>query len=284
MLNLDGKVVSQAVQEQVKIRVAEFKKQKGRSPHLTVIIVGEDPASQVYVKNKHLACEKVDIKSSIHKMPETTTQQELNDVIDRLNIDESVDAVLVQLPLPKHLNSNEVLERLSPEKDADGLTYTSLGHFWAGQSIVKPCTPNGVMKILEHYKISVAGMRVVVVGRSNIVGKPMAHLMTEADATVTICHSRTNKLSEYTRQADLVVVAAGKARLLGKDDFKKDAIVVDVGIHGSGKGKICGDVRFEELDGWVKAATPVPGGVGPMTIACLLENTLILAERKFSMR
>lgn len=281
MLILDGKEVSATVRASLQPRINAFKERHGRAPHLTVIIVGNDKASHIYVKNKKLACEKVGMTSTIHTLPEEITQAELNELIVALNQDDAVDGILVQFPLPAHLSSHEVLKTVSPDKDADGLTYASLGYFFAGQPIVRPCTPAGVMAILKHYKIDVEGMRAVVVGRSNIVGKPMAHLLMEANATVTLCHSKTKNLSQYTQEADLVVVAAGKARLLGKEDFKKDSIVIDVGIHGSGIGqKLCGDVRFEELQGWVKAATPVPGGVGPMTITMLLQNTCLLAEKR----
>lgn len=280
MLLLDGKVVAQHVRDQLKARVQTFAGRHGRAPHLTVILVGDDPASQVYVKNKHLACEKIGMKSTVNRLPADTSQDRLEQLLRALNADDSVDGVLVQLPLPKGLKSDRVLEILAPEKDADGLTYASLGHLWAGKPFVKPCTPSGVMRILEYYKIPVAGKKAVVVGRSNIVGKPMAHLLTEADATVTVCHSKTKDVGAVTREADVVVVAAGKPLLLGKDDFKKDAVVVDVGMHGTGTGKLCGDVRFGELEGHVGAATPVPGGVGPMTITCLLENTMTLAEKR----
>lgn len=284
MLILNGKDVAKEVRLSLTPRVVSFMKEIGRPPHLSVIIVGDDRASHIYVKNKKIACESVGMSSTIHAMPASTTQQELNDKIQVLNQDDSVDGILVQFPLPKHLNSEEVLKLVSAEKDADGLTYASLGYFYAGKPIVRPCTPVGVMTILKHYNINVEGLHAVVVGRSNIVGKPMAHLLTEANATVTVCHSKTKNLSQFTRQADLVIVAAGKARLLGKDDFKKDALVIDVGIHRDPQGKLCGDVRFEELDGWVKAATPVPGGVGPMTIATLLQNTCWLAERRAGLR
>ncbi|MGE5086074.1 MAG: bifunctional methylenetetrahydrofolate dehydrogenase/methenyltetrahydrofolate cyclohydrolase FolD [Bacillota bacterium] len=281
MLILDGREVSATVRASLQPRVSAFKELHGRAPHLTVIVVGNDKASHIYVKNKKLACEKVGMTSTIHTLPEDTTQAELNELITALNQDDTVDGILVQFPLPAHLSSHEVLKTLSPDKDADGLTYASLGYFFAGMPIVRPCTPEGVMTILKHYKINVEGMRAVVVGRSNIVGKPMAHLLMEANATVTLCHSKTKNLTQYTKDADLVIVAAGKARFLGKEDFKKDSIVIDVGIHGSGHGgKICGDVRFEELSGWVKAASPVPGGVGPMTITTLLQNTCLLAEKR----
>lgn len=280
VLILNGKIVAENLRHALVPRVSHFVKKMGRAPHLTVVIVGEDPASKVYVRNKHIACQKVGMSSSILELPAGTGEQELQEVIAKLNRDPAVDGILVQLPLPKGLNPDGVLSRLSKEKDADGLSFESLGYFYAGKSLVKPCTPEGVMSILEHYKISVAGLHAVVVGRSNIVGKPMAHLLSQADATVTLCHSKTRNMAEFTRAADLVVVAAGKPRFLGKNDFKKDAIVIDVGIHGTGSGQLCGDVRFEELKDWVKAATPVPGGVGPMTIATLLQNTCTLAEKR----
>ncbi|MDG0815462.1 bifunctional methylenetetrahydrofolate dehydrogenase/methenyltetrahydrofolate cyclohydrolase FolD [Bdellovibrio svalbardensis] len=281
MLILDGKEVSNKVRASLLPRIQKFVEKTGRAPQLTVVIVGDDKASHIYVRNKKIACEKLGMSSTILALPVTTTQSQLNQTLHQLNQDPTVDGILVQFPLPAHLSSHEVLEIVSPDKDADGLTYKSIGYFFAGQPIVRPCTPAGIMTILKHYNISVEGLRAVVVGRSNIVGKPMAQMLTEANATVTVCHSKTKNLAQFTREADLVVVAAGRAGLLGKDDFKKDAIVIDVGMHGSGMGgKLCGDVRFEELHGWVAAATPVPGGVGPMTITTLLQNTCLLAEKR----
>jgi methylenetetrahydrofolate dehydrogenase (NADP+)/methenyltetrahydrofolate cyclohydrolase len=281
MLVLNGKEVAGEVRSSLIPRVQAFTQKHGRAPHLSVVIVGEDAASHVYVKNKKIACEAVGMTSTLHELPKDISQAELTLMIRSLNADDHVDGILVQFPLPPHLSADEVLSLVAPEKDADGLTYSALGYFFAGRPFVKPCTPEGVMKILRHYKIPVEGTRAVVVGRSNIVGKPMAQLLTEANATVTMCHSKTKNLSEYTRQADIVVVAAGRARMLGKDDFKQGAIVIDVGMHRGGpSGKLCGDVRYEELEGWAKAATPVPGGVGPMTIATLIENTCELAEKR----
>ncbi|MFN7729494.1 MAG: bifunctional 5,10-methylenetetrahydrofolate dehydrogenase/5,10-methenyltetrahydrofolate cyclohydrolase [Bdellovibrio sp.] len=278
---LDGKLVSQARQATLKPRIERFLEKAGRAPHLVVVLVGSVVASQVYVRNKEKSCADVGIKSTRIDLPETVTQSEFNTVLDRLNQDDSVDGVLVQLPLPKSLDADEINRRLLPEKDADGFTFQTLGHLWSGQKIVAPCTPQGVMSILEHYQIPIAGKTAVVVGRSMIVGKPMAYLLTEADATVTVCHSRTPNTGDFTRNADIVVVAAGKKHLLGKDDFKQGAVVIDVGMHGTGDGKgLAGDVRLGELEGWVSAATPVPGGVGPMTITTLLENTVLLAERR----
>jgi len=281
MLILDGQEVSRVSREALAGQIQTFTQKKGRAPHLTVIIVGEDKASQVYVRNKHKACEKLGMSSSIEALSAQATQKELNDKITQLNNDEAVDGILVQLPLPGHLSVDQVLALISPLKDVDGLTYTSLGYLFAGKPLVRPCTPAGIMTILKHYKISLEGLKVAVVGRSNIVGKPMALMLSEANATVTICHSKTKNLSATLREADLVVVAAGRAEFLGKADFKEGVIVIDVGMHGSGSGgKLCGDVRFEELKGWAKAATPVPGGVGPMTITTLLQNTCLLAEKR----
>lgn len=282
---LDGKLVAEALRNSLIPRVQAVKARRGRAPHLTVIMVGDHKASEVYVRNKHTACEKVGITSNTVQLPTHTTQAELETEIAQLNIDPNVDGVLVQLPLPSHLNSNRILEVLAPSKDADGLTFVSGGRLWAGLPLVKSCTPWGVMKILEHYKIPLKGTNAVVVGRSNIVGKPMAAMLLEAGATVTVCHSQTKDVRSFTSKADIVVVAAGRPRFMGREDFAKDSVVIDVGIHGHTSGvvipnnaKLCGDVRSEELDNYVRAYTPVPGGVGPMTIACLLENTVILAE------
>lgn len=280
MIRLDGKLVAESLRERLKERAEHFKMQAGRPPQLTVVLVGENKASQVYVKNKHLACQKVGIDSRIIEKPESLTQEELEDLLALLNQDEKVDGVLVQLPVPRHIKSERVFELLKPGKDADGLTYASAGLMWSGKPLVKPCTPAGVIEILKHYRIEMAGKNAVVVGRSQIVGKPMAALLLEENATVTICHSGTRNIKSFTQAADIVVVAAGKAGLFGKEDFKKGVVVIDVGMHGTGGGKLCGDVRFDELEGWAAAATPVPGGVGPMTIAMLLENTVFLAERK----
>jgi methylenetetrahydrofolate dehydrogenase (NADP+)/methenyltetrahydrofolate cyclohydrolase len=284
MILLDGKAVAAARREALKPRVENFKSKFGRSPHLSVILVGADPASQVYVRNKEKACHNTGMDSKLHVLPAETTQDELNQWIERLNLDPKVDGILVQLPLPKHLSVEPVLRNIMPEKDADGLTYMNAGFLMAGKAIVKPCTPFGIMHILDHYKINVAGMNAVVIGRSQIVGKPMTLLLNDANATVTMCHSRTKDLRAHTLNADIVVVAAGQPRFLGKEDFKKGSIVIDVGMHGTGGGKLCGDVRFEELTDIVSAITPVPGGVGPMTIATLLENTVLLAEARAGLR
>lgn len=281
---LDGKVVAEARRQKIKARVADYTRSRGRSPGLAVVLVGDDPASHVYVGAKIKACAEVGLASFERRLPSDIQMSGLKAVIDELNADPKVDGILLQLPLPRLLTSETALEWISPAKDVDCLTAQNLGRLWSGRPLTTPCTPWGVMVILEHYGLPTAGLDAVVVGRSNIVGKPMAHLLTQADATVTVCHSRTRNVQEITRRADLVVVAAGKPEFLGRADFKEGAIVIDVGIHRKtgegGKSKLCGDVRFKELDGWARAATPVPGGVGPMTITMLLENTLRLAEAR----
>ena len=284
MLILDGKLVSEARRNALRPRVEKFLAKTGRRPHLVVVLVGSNLASQVYVRNKVKACEAVGIESTKIELPEVITQEALNATVQKLVDTANVDGILVQLPLPGALKEEPILSILSPEKDVDGFTYQALGHLWAGHPFVAPCTPQGVMSILEHYKIAVDGLEAVVVGRSNIVGKPMAHLLTSANATVTVCHSKTKDLRKFTTAADLVVVAAGKKHLLGKADFKMGAIVIDVGMHGSGEGqKVTGDVLMDGLEGWVSAVTPVPGGVGPMTITTLLENTVSLAEKRLGL-
>ncbi len=282
MLRLSGTDVARFRQEQLRQNIVAFKSKFGFVPGLAVVLVGANPASQIYVRNKVKTCESLGMRSFRFDLPEATPQAQLLETIQKLNADEAVHGILVQLPLPPQIDEDAVLEALDPKKDPDGLTFENLGLMWAGRTRVAPCTPWGVMAILEHYQIPVQGKSAVVVGRSNIVGKPMAQLLLAANATVTICHSRTHDLLSFTRAADIVVVAAGKERFLGREAFKPGAVVIDVGMHrpkeGPLVGKICGDVRFEELEGHVSAATPVPGGVGPMTIQMLMENTLHLAQ------
>jgi len=281
---LDGKAVAAHKRQEIAENVEQFIQSQKRTPGLAVVLVGEDSASEVYVRNKIKACEQVGVLSFMHRLPEQTSPEELEALITQLNQDDQVDGILVQLPLPKHLDEHEVLSWIDPQKDPDGLTTENLGLMFSGRARIYSCTPNGVMEILKHYDIPIEGKLAVVVGRSNIVGKPMALLLQNANATVTVCHSRTPDISLLTRQADIVVVAVGRKALLGRNDFKQGAVVVDVGMHREvidGKTKLCGDVRFEELDGWVSAATPVPGGVGPMTITMLLHNTLQLAKLRY---
>lgn len=277
---LDGVAVSKNIRESLKKRIDLFKKKSGRAPGLSVILVGDNSASHIYVRNKEKACEEVGIISTRHDLPSDTSFERLSKLIQKINNDKNVDGLLIQLPLPSHLDANKIIEIVDPRKDVDCLTHENMGMLFGGKPRVRTCTPYGVMKILEHYKIPISGKNAVVIGRSNIVGKPMSVLLLDAGATVTICHSKTIDLPAVTREADILVVAVGRAGMIGRGDVKKDAVVIDVGINRLPDGKICGDVRFEELKGWAAAATPVPRGVGPMTITMLLENTLTLAEMK----
>ncbi len=282
MLRMSGTDVAKVRQEALKEKIASFAVKHGRKPGLAVIIVGHDPASQVYVRSKVKTTLALGMESFHFELPENTSEADLLKKIEELNKDTKVDGILVQLPLPKHLKADLALAAIDPEKDPDGLTVFNMGLLLAGRKRVASCTPMGVMAIIEHYKVPVAGRHAVVVGRSNIVGKPMAQLLLEANATVTICHSRTKDLAQVTRTGDIVVAAAGQCRFMGREHFRQGAVVIDVGIHrpetGEFAGKLCGDVRYEELEGWAEAATPVPGGVGPMTIQMLMENTVHLAE------
>lgn len=278
MTLLDGKALSQEWREGLKARVLDFKNQWKLEPCLAVVLVGEDPASQVYVRNKVKACEESGIKSLEHRVPADISEQELLKIVDKLNKDPKVNGILVQLPLPKHIDEVKVTEAIAPMKDADGLTNENMGLLLSGKTRVAPCTPYGVIQLLKKHKVTMDGAQAVVVGRSQIVGKPMALLLLAENATVTICHSKTKNLKEHLKKAEIVVVAAGRPEFLGADDFAPGTVIVDVGIHRKENGKLCGDVRFDELKSSAKAITPVPGGVGPMTIAMLLENTLKLSE------
>lgn len=275
MLRIDGKEVSKAIRENIKAEVEKL----GFAPGLGVVLVGDDPASQVYVRNKFKACEAVGMKSYETKLAADVTKEELKAAIEDLNNNSEVHGFLVQLPLPKGFDTDEVLSWVDPKKDADGLTIENIGLFHAGQPRSIPCTPHGVMKMLEHYDISVEGKDAVVIGRSQIVGWPMARLLMNANATVTVCHSRTQDMKAYTRKADIVVVAAGKPEFVNASFFKQGATVVDVGIHRTEDRGLCGDVQPQGCEGYLHALSPVPGGVGPMTITMLLENTLRLAQQ-----
>ena len=273
---IDGRSVAKAFKEEIAARTQKMI-ESGVVPHLAVVLVGENPASQVYVRNKENACIKSGIRSTVIRMDENCTQQELEETVMNLNGDHSVHGILVQLPLPRHLDEAAVLRLVDPDKDVDGFHAMNSGRLMNGQPGFVPCTPLGVMKMLEAYNIPVRGKHAVVIGRSNIVGKPMAMLLLHADATVTICHSRTQNLAEITRQADILVAAVGKAGFVTPDMVKPGAVVVDVGINRV-DGQIVGDVStdVEQVAGYL---TPVPGGVGQMTIALLLANTLDAAAR-----
>ena len=278
-MRIDGKLISAQIREEIKEATAAFVTERGYAPGLAVVIVGEDPASQVYVRNKALACEQVGFYSEVHRLPAETKQEELNALVDKLNADEKIHGILVQLPLPKHLDETEVLLRIDPKKDVDAFHPYNVGKIMIGDYDFLPCTPAGVMALLERSGIDPAGKNCVVIGRSNIVGKPMAMLLLHANGTVTICHSRTKNLSEVTREADILVVAIGRADFVGADMVKPGAVVIDVGMNRRADGKLTGDVNFEEVEPIASAITPVPGGVGPMTITMLLQNTLTAAKK-----
>ncbi|MCB0412271.1 MAG: bifunctional methylenetetrahydrofolate dehydrogenase/methenyltetrahydrofolate cyclohydrolase FolD [Bdellovibrionales bacterium] len=275
---LSGKKVSASLREALKVQAVKFQQKAGRPPGLGVILVGEDPASQVYVRNKFKACEEVGFQSFEERLPNPKSIDEVLALVEKLNENPEVDGFLVQLPLPDSKWERAVLDKIDPAKDADGLTAENVGLLWLDRARVLPCTPAGVIEILKFYGHEMARKNAVVVGRSQIVGRPMAQLLLKENATVTIAHSKTPDVGALTREADIVVVAAGRPQLLGREDFKQGAVVIDVGIHRV-NGRLCGDVRFEELEGHVLAATPVPGGVGPMTITMLLKNALTLAQR-----
>ena len=276
---LDGKAVSLKVKESVKVRADELKK-FGVEPTLAVVLVGEDKASQTYVRAKEKACNEYGIKSVAHRLSENTTQNELLALINVLNLDDSIHGILVQLPLPKHIDTNVVLAAIDPRKDVDGFHAVNVGKLVSGLDGFVPCTPLGVMEILKEYGIEVAGLNAVVIGRSNIVGKPMANLLLNASATVTITHSKTKNLKEICKNADLIVAAIGKPFFLKADMVKDGAVVVDVGINRLDDGRLVGDVDFDEVAPKCSYITPVPGGVGPMTIAMLLNNTILAAQAK----
>ena len=277
---IDGKLVSAKIREKIACDVADFKKETGVTPGLAVIIVGENPASIVYVRNKHKACVEAGMNSIEVKMPETTTEEELLCKIDDLNHDPAVHGILVQLPLPKHIDETNVLNSILPAKDVDAFHPVNVGKIMIGNYNLLPCTPAGVMDLLDYYGVELSGKRAVVIGRSNIVGKPMALLLLERNATVTVCHSRTADISEYTKSADVIVVAVGRPRFLKANMVKPGAVVVDVGINRLDDGKLCGDADFDNLLDVTSLITPVPGGVGPMTITTLLKNTLSAAKEQ----
>lgn len=275
---IDGKEISRVVREEYRHR-AEKLKDKGILPGLAVIIVGDNPASRVYVRNKINACHEVGLHSESHDMPEDATEEMVLNQIEELNQNHKIHGILVQLPLPAHIDDKKVLEAISPDKDVDGFHYYNVGALVTGNKIFPPCTPYGVMCMLDHMNISIEGKEAVVVGRSNIVGKPMALLLLEKNATVTICTSRTQDLKFHTSRADILVVATGRPEMVTGDMIKEGATVIDVGINHDDDGRLVGDVEFESVSQKAAYITPVPGGVGPMTIAILVANTVLSAER-----
>ncbi|MBQ8912607.1 MAG: bifunctional methylenetetrahydrofolate dehydrogenase/methenyltetrahydrofolate cyclohydrolase FolD [Lachnospiraceae bacterium] len=268
---IDGKLISKQIKDELKEKVAELKA-AGTEICLAVIQVGNDPASTVYVGNKKKACEYIGIKSLAYELPEETTEEELLQIIDMLNKDDSVNGILVQLPVPKHINDERIINAISPLKDVDGFSPASVGALSIGQKGFLSCTPAGIIQLLKRSNIDIEGKECVVVGRSNIVGKPMAMLFLRENGTVTVCHSRTKNLKEVCKRADILVAAVGKPKMIDASYVKEGAVVIDVGIHRNENGKLCGDVDFESVEPLCSAITPVPGGVGPMTIAMLMNN------------
>lgn len=275
---IDGKATSQKTKNQVALRVEQLAL-KGIVPGLAVVLIGDNPASHTYVKNKKKTCEALGMRSDLLQFPESIEEDALLEVIRNLNNDPGIHGILVQLPLPGHIDEFKVILAIDPEKDVDGFHPVSVGNMMIGREAFLPCTPNGIMKLLEEYDINPAGKHAVVIGRSNIVGKPAGQLLLQKDATVTYCHSKTIDLANYTRQADILISAVGMPKFLGKDYIKTGAVVIDVGMNRDEYGKLCGDVDFEDVLEKASYITPVPGGVGPMTIAMLMENTLFSAER-----
>lgn len=275
---IDGKALSQKIKSEMKGRVAKLKEQ-GIEPKLVVVLVGNDSASQVYVRNKHQSCGEVGIISEVIRMPEETTQQELLDLVDKLNNDATVDGILVQLPLPKQIDEKTVLRAIRTDKDVDGFHPENVGLLSIGDECFAPATPSGIITMLHEYNIETDGKHCVIVGRSNIVGKPMAALMLKENCTVTVCHSHTKNLADITRQADILIVATGRRNTITADMVKEGVVVIDVGMNRNEQKKLCGDVDFEGVKEKASYITPVPGGVGPMTITELLESCILAAQR-----
>lgn len=285
---LDGTATAAAIREDLAVQVKDLTKDGKRAPGLAVVLVGDDPASHIYVKNKVNACKKTGIQSWLFQFPADAPPNMVLDKVRELNADDNVDGILVQLPLPKHIDTEEVLATISPEKDADGLHYVNAGLLATGKKGPRPCTPLGVMVLLERYGVDLNGQTAVVIGRSNLVGKPVSFMLQEKNATVTMCHSRSKNLDQIARSADILVVAAGKPHLVKGSWIKPGAVVIDVGIHRAtneqGESKIIGDVEFDEAAKVASKITPVPGGVGPMTIAMLLSNTVENYKRRANVR
>ncbi len=275
---LDGKKVSAKVREDLKLEVDNLKKE-GIKPKLAVIMVGNDLASKVYVRNKNKACEEIGIEYEEFLLDEETTMEELLNVIDNLNKNQNIDGILLQSPIPKHLDINKAFRAILPEKDVDGFHPINAGKLSIGENCFVPCTPHGVVKIIEEYNIETEGKNVVIVGRSNIVGKPLIQCMLQKNATVTVCHSKTRNLEEFTKKADILIVAIGKPKFITENMVKEGVVVIDIGINRNEEGKLVGDVDFDNVSKKASYITPVPGGVGPMTVAMLMENVVEAAKQ-----
>ena len=274
---IDGKKISQEIKDELKEKVARLK-EEGKKAALAVIQVGNDPASSVYVNNKKKACAYIGIESLSYELPEETTEQELLDLVNRLNEDDAVHGILVQLPVPKHIDGDKIIQTISPKKDVDGFHPQNVGNLVIGEKGFVSCTPAGIIQLLKRSNIEIAGKNCVVIGRSNIVGKPMALLMLRENATVTIAHSKTQNLKELCKTADILIVAIGKPQFITSEYIKEGAVIIDVGIHRDENNKLCGDVKYDEVEPLASAITPVPGGVGPMTIAMLMNNCVEAME------
>lgn len=279
---IEGKAIAKQVRGEVARRVGQFRQKHGRAPALHVVLAGDDPASAVYVRNKEKFAKEVGLDGKVHRLDASVPEEDLLGLVRRLNDDPTVDGVLVQFPVPKQIRQNEVLRTIDPAKDVDGLHAANVGRLWSGQPGLVPCTPRGCMRLLDEIEAPLEGRRAVVVGRSNLVGKPVAGLLLARHATVTIAHSRTQDLARRCREADVLIAAVGRAKMIGADWVKPGAVVIDVGMNRDENGKLCGDVDFAEVEPVAGAITPVPGGVGPMTIAMLLENTLLAAEGRIA--
>jgi methylenetetrahydrofolate dehydrogenase (NADP+)/methenyltetrahydrofolate cyclohydrolase len=277
---IDGKAIADKVRQEVREGVRAFRAETGRAPGLHVVLVGDDPASAVYVRNKEKAAAEVEMSGQVYRLPATATEHELLDLVQRLNLDPCVDGILVQFPVPAGIRQHAVIESIAPEKDVDGLHPSNVGALWSGARGLVSCTPAGCLRLLHEARVPLAGARAVVVGRSNLVGKPMTALLLAENATVTLAHSKTRDLEGVCRQADVLVAAVGKAGLISGSFVKPGAAVIDVGMNRSAEGKLCGDVDFASVEPIAGHITKVPGGVGPMTIAMLLENTLVAARRR----
>ena len=277
---VSGKELSQELKEAMQLEVVDLNKSYGRVPHLVVVLVGDNPSSISYVTGKEKACEFVGIKNTTIRLAENISEEELIKIINELNVDNTVDGILVQLPLPKHINEEKIIETISIEKDVDGFHPLNVANLWLKKECMLPCTPKGIIKLLEKANVSVAGKSVVVLGRSNIVGLPISKLLLDRNATVTIVHSKTPNIADVTSKADILIVAVGRARMLKKHMVKEGAVVIDVGVNRDENGKLCGDVDFYEVEPIASVITKVPGGVGPMTICCLMENTIEAFKRK----
>ncbi len=273
MAIIDGKALAQKMQAELAEKTAKLKEKSGQTPGLVVILVGENPASQVYVRNKERSAIAAGFRSEVVRVSDSITQEELLFLIGRYNQDPAWNGILVQLPLPAHIDEEAVLLAIDPEKDVDGFHPTNMGRLWSGHPVMIPCTPAGIMEMLREYNVELEGKRAVVIGRSNIVGKPMAQLLLAKNATVTLTHSRTHHLAEIAKQADILIVAIGRGHFVTKDFVKEGAVVIDVGMNRDENGKLIGDVKFDEVSEMASLITPVPGGVGPMTITMLMEQT-----------